>query len=517
MTEAAGTEENVDPSEMKSNALELQHDPSWRSPADLRRATLQNAQVEITQVERMLRTVGFETKADAAAILKEQLCTTIELLQDPQRTGVEAMVQDIQIMSNIKDDLVGQIDSFMTRHEFEILAQAAAGAGDVKKSQATGAWKDWQHIQYTWTKMEQLMASTMHAARRNLQIEDSFSESMHGPFQLKDAKVTSQNPLPDDVVNHIVFAGSLSTAPLFLKPLRFYKDGRRIPEDSPACPNVVVICPEYEGEWPQYWQPLSIFGRVWLIHGKGIKKRRTGEGPSPLEKARIKQAQLVVIPSRSRRTTILSGDALVVQTVRNVQEMVAGLDWHFRLKQTPKFIIELNNRHNIRYTRNPVDRPRLFANGQVYETHMLDTLVAQMFHSDATVSVLEHAIGYWDGNGRFPSGMKESFSIDGKPERDLESCHIEQWCVPRRFVGAENDEYGRTFGEFLDWALTQQQCLPIALYRINQRFKSPTATKQHKENTLPYVYTCPRRQDLLHLGDRVFVLVRWDAKEWPEH
>ena len=38
---------------------------------------------------------------------------------------VEAMVQDIQIMSNIKDDLVGQIDSFMTRHEFEILAQAS--------------------------------------------------------------------------------------------------------------------------------------------------------------------------------------------------------------------------------------------------------------------------------------------------------------------------------------------------------------------------------------------------------
>ena len=29
--------------------------------------------------------------------------------------------------------------------------------------------------------------------------------------------------------------------------------------------------------------------------------------------------------------------------------------------------------------------------------------------------------------------------------------------MPRRFVGAENDEYGRTFGEFLDWALTQQQ------------------------------------------------------------
>ena len=28
-------------------------------------------------------------------------------------------------------------------------------------------------------------------------------------------------------------------------------------------------------------------------------------------------------------------------------------------------------------------------------------------------AVLEHAIGYWDGNGRFPSGMKESFSIDG--------------------------------------------------------------------------------------------------------
>ena len=123
---------------------------------------------------------------------------------------------------------------------------------------------------------------------------------------------------------------------------------------------------------------------------------------------------------------------------------------------TPKFLMELNVRHNTMYLRNSLQRPRIFASGQAYECQMLDTLLTQIFHSDATVSILEHSIGYWDGNGRYPFGTDEDIEHNGT-KRALESCHIEQLPIPSRFLG-------KPYGQFLRWALSRQ-ALPMAMYR----------------------------------------------------
>lgn len=255
-----------------------------------------------------------------------------------------------------------------------------------------------------------------------------------------------------------------------------------------------------EKEFEAHWDTLSIFGRVWLIHGMGTHQARPGQGPSPLALARVQDAAQVVVPNRTRRTRTLNGDGGVVQTVRNIQEQVAGNEWHFRADQNPRFIMELNSRHNVAYVRNNIPRPRLFASGQVYESHMLDTLVAQMFHSDATVSILEHAIGYWDGNGRYCDKRETDPENPGKM-RDMESCHIEQWRIPVRF-------HHEAYLEFFMWAL-QQQVMPIALFRVNSQHKG-----QEHENVLPFVYTCPRKNDAIYPLDRVFVMTRWDKTEW---
>ena len=225
----------------------------------------------------------------------------------------------------------------------------------------------------------------------------------------------------------------------------------------------MIVCPEPEHQWEFHWPLLSIFGQVWIIHGMGTMQRRAGQGATPLEMARVKDAAMVVVPNRGRTSLTLAGDGETVQTVRNVQELVAGTEWHFTKHTTPKFLVELNVRHNTLYFRNSLQRPRIFASGQAYECQMLDTLLTQIFHSDATVSILEHSIGYWDGNGRYPFQKYEEAQPGLKP-RSLESCHIEQKKVPEEFVG-------QRYEMFFKWAL-KRDALPIALYRFNDRHKT---------------------------------------------
>jgi hypothetical protein len=92
---------------------------------------------------------------------------------------------------------------------------------------------------------------------------------------------------------------------------------------------------------------------------------------------------------------------------------------------------------------------------------MLDTLLTQIFNSDSTVSVLEHSIGYWDGNGRYPFGMMEDEpsgrDASGPVFRTIESCHIEQREIPHHLVNAP-------YKEFVRWAL-EREALPVAMYR----------------------------------------------------
>jgi len=321
---------------------------------------------------------------------------------------------------------------------------------------AAVASQEWRDVENLFSELRYIVNDIVLSNRDVL--TRAYSDSMGtGIFRLADAK---RMPLPDTVQNHVIFLGSLSAAPHFLKPLRFYKDGKRLPDL--LSPDVVIVCPEHEDHWNNFWPLLSIFGRVWIIHGKGTMQRRAGQGAIPLEMARVKEASVVVVPNGSRMSHTLSGDGETVQTVRNVQELVAGTEWHFSSHTTPKFLVELNVRHNTLYFRNSLQRPRVFASGQAYECQMLDTLLTQIFHSDATVSILEHSIGYWDGNGRYPFEQYEEIAQPGQKARPLESCHIEQRNVPDEFTG-------QRYEEFFKWAL-ERDAMPVGLYRHSERY-----------------------------------------------
>jgi len=126
--------------------------------------------------------------------------------------------------------------------------------------------------------------------------------------------------------------------------IRFHQDGRRLPKE--LSPDVVIVCPEEESQWEANWDVLSIFGRVWLIHGMGTRQKLAGQGATPLDLAKVKQAAVVVVPNRSRATPTLLGDGDTIQTVRNVQEACEGTEWHFGRGVTLQFLMELNRDPN---------------------------------------------------------------------------------------------------------------------------------------------------------------------------
>jgi len=536
----------------------------------------------------------------------------------PQVDGDQALYQ--QVAQKCVEDFSNTSKGFFDSKSSEI-ATLFEKVGDVSAVQADPVYIKWTHLQQEFKNLQVIInekclglktfsEAQVESMKREAQASGESLQCMKcirdkyrhndvwaelGPFKLRDYLLTRDSRLPPTVKDHIIYCGDLSSAPQFVKQLRFHSDGQCIKKRKDA-PDVVIVCNEdlHKPEGEALWEPMSHFGRVWVIQGTGTQRRTFGDGrcPTPLEQANVMDAAVFVVPSadRNNNTEALLYDGGTIQVVRNVQELVEELrvtnkNTHAAHRQAAsfsiyesnfRFLMELNSRHNIKFIRDPIPRPRMFASGQVYESIMLDTLVVQMYHSDATVSFLEHSLGYWDGVGRFPYRIYEDIPVEtsGGNEkcRLLESCHLSHRKIPKQFCQktpfeddmdkeeepAEDKEMqanattlhldtagvsvvsakaaSKTFGDFFDWAL-ERESLVIGLYRKkpgwhtqdthpysqDELYYNPDEHMNHlrpmdppKPNLLSWVYTCPRRCDLIGPEDLAYVYIRQDTPEWEK-
>lgn len=113
-----------------------------------------------------------------------------------------------------------------------------------------------------------------------------------------------------------------------------------------------------------------------------------------------------------------------------------------------------------------------FASGQVCTLSTLDSLICQIYYQEHAVGVAKELV----------------YTVNGVLVDGALRCHH----VPVG-EGFRGREYRELFAAFL-----AHDSLPIALYRSTQANAAP----------LPYVFTCPPLNTILHELDMVFVLKR---------
>ncbi|GAB9464211.1 hypothetical protein Gpo141_00001651 [Globisporangium polare] len=132
-----------------------------------------------------------------------------------------------------------------------------------------------------------------------------------------------------------------------------------------------------------------------------------------------------------------------------------------------------------------------FASGNIFLSSVLDRIVCQRFYNPYITDVMESlasgsSASYLAGGSEGMSGSYSPSQEDAKQQQHRRLFRIR---VDEQFVG----------GKFLDvfMELLRLDMLAIGILR----YPNPLL-----ENLLPYVYTCPESETVLHADDKLFVL-----------
>ncbi|KAJ3233556.1 potassium channel, sub T, member 2 [Chytriomyces hyalinus] len=122
----------------------------------------------------------------------------------------------------------------------------------------------------------------------------------------------------------------------------------------------------------------------------------------------------------------------------------------------------------------------IFASGRVVSSSMLDSILFQLHRNPTILEVFMMLCGV--GGDKLDAGLSELYGV--------RNAWIGQVSLPKEF---ENRSYGDLYAEFA----SSRGIIPLGIYRpVHPRFG----------NSLPFVFTNPGAQVILHEGDLVFVL-----------
>ncbi|KAI8837435.1 hypothetical protein BJ741DRAFT_603461 [Chytriomyces cf. hyalinus JEL632] len=122
----------------------------------------------------------------------------------------------------------------------------------------------------------------------------------------------------------------------------------------------------------------------------------------------------------------------------------------------------------------------VFASGRVVSSSMLDSILFQLYRNPSILEVFMTLCGV--GGDKLDAGLSEVYGI--RPS------WITQVPIPREFVD-------RSYGDLYHEMAAHQGAVPLGIYRpVHPRFR----------NVLPFVFTNPGAEVILHQEDMIFVL-----------
>lgn len=341
---------------------------------------------------------------------------------------------------------------------------------------------------------------------KQIEIEDKKNTQIHyenfyttsKPVSLKEARV--KNKLDKTIEGHIIVCGIVKGIKNLILPLRSrFQSGQKRP--------IVILSNDSLGDEGMnadtfIWSEINRFEEIYLIRGSALN-------PADLEKARVKRARAIIILSKSYESiggkisqNNLDADAIFMYKTIEADYQNVVIVTELASVSAIAFLVQ-GKEETI--NKDDYYQSKPFAAGEIFVSHLLDSLMCQAYYAPKITEILEQMI---IGAANTPESIMKHYR-----RLNLSKCSLNLIEIPKDCTSMQ-------FSDVFEYCVNRHQ-IPIAVYKRHTEEKDPIQLGNNKEEDQDqglgvkneeksqkksYMWLHPPRNIELNIYDELFVL-----------